>query len=118
MALSDDGSTLAVGAWNETSTSTGVGSTDDDSTLTRSGAVYAYTVKSDYWSQKAYIKAPTTDIDDYFGSVALNNDGSMLAVGAEQEDGNGTGVCVTGDEACALTQANDDLEDAGAVYLY
>jgi hypothetical protein len=54
-------------------------------------------------------------MDDQFGySVALNDNGSTLAVGAYQEDSSATGI--RGDQGGA--QANDSATFAGAVYLY
>lgn len=57
-----------------------------------------------------YLKAHVPGPDDRFGTaVALNGDGSVLAVGAPQEDGSGRGIDPAVDEAAM---------DAGAVYLY
>ncbi|MCB9612687.1 MAG: integrin [Sandaracinus sp.] len=57
-----------------------------------------------------YLKAHVPGPDDRFGTaVALNGDGTVLAVGAPQEDGSGRGIDPTVDEAAM---------DAGAVYLY
>jgi hypothetical protein len=58
-----------------------------------------------------YFKASNTDIGDRFGwSVALNGDGSTLAVGAYAEDSSVTGI--GGD------QADDSAFGAGAVYVF
>ena len=67
------------------------------------------------WSQEAYIKASNTGAFDFFGnSVSLSDDGNTLAVGANQEDSNSTGV--------NRAQGNDlslgDRFNAGAAYVF
>ncbi|MCP5012595.1 MAG: hypothetical protein GY942_21665 [Aestuariibacter sp.] len=60
--------------------------------------------------QQAYAKASNTGNEDFFGrSVALYGD--TLAVGASNEDSNGTGV-----NSDSLT--NNDANDSGAVYVF
>jgi hypothetical protein len=113
VALSGNGDALAVGAPREDS-STGFGSTPVDELAADAGAVYFYTRSVGTWSQPAYVKATNTPsnngADDRFGtSVALSGDGKTLAVGAQQEDGSSARVGGTQD---------DDLTNAGAVYLY
>ena len=110
VALSGDGSTLAVGAY-EGSSATGIGGNQADNSATDSGAVYVFERDGqNTWSQQAYVKASNSGGDDQFGSsVALSGDGSTLAVGALWEDGSATGI--GGNQA-------DDSNDAGAVYLY
>jgi len=67
------------------------------------------------WSQQAYIKASNTEARDFFGiSVALSSDDNILAVGAEGESDNATGITHGADH----TNANNRARDAGAVYLY
>lgn len=119
LALSDDGNTLAVGAYLEDSAATGIGGAPvDDCTTVKpiycaadSGAVYVYTRNNTAWSLQAYLKASNTEAGDWFGfAVALNGDGSALAVGAILEDGIATGI--DGD----ITN-NTEL-DSGAVYYF
>jgi hypothetical protein len=87
IALSADGSTLAVGAPSEASAATGVGGNQDDESAPNAGAVYVFTRRGKTWRQTAYVKASNADADDYFGhSVALSADGSILAVGAPWQD--------------------------------
>jgi hypothetical protein len=108
LALSGD--TLAVGAYFEDSSSTGIGGAEGNNVLTEnSGAVYVFTRDAATWSQQAYIKASNTGKDDHFGtSLALSGD--TLAVGAELEDSNASGI--GGD------QSNDNAPNSGAVYVY
>ena len=78
VALSDDGTTLAVGANLED----GDGSNQSNNSDSAAGAVYVFTSG---WQQQAYIKAQTPAADDGFGfSVALSLDGTTLAVGVPQ----------------------------------
>ena len=112
VALSDDGSTLAVGAYTEASAATGIGGNQADNSARGAGAVYVFTRDaSGAWSQQAYVKASNTDPADWFGySVALSGDGYTLAVGARQEGSAATGI--GGD------QADNSARGAGAVYVF
>ncbi|MDH3646493.1 MAG: cadherin-like beta sandwich domain-containing protein [Gammaproteobacteria bacterium] len=112
LALSGDGSTLAVGAQGEASNAIGVNGNEVDNTLEDAGATYVFTRDTGgVWTQQAYIKASNTDSGDSFGiPLALARDGSTLAVGAVSEDSAATGV--NGDEA------DNTLQNAGATYLF
>jgi trimeric autotransporter adhesin len=91
VALSADGSTLAVSADLESSAATGVDGNQADNSAESSGAVYVFTHSGTAWTQQAYIKASNTGANDHFGvSLALSADGSTLAVGAIGEDSAGT----------------------------
>jgi len=112
VALSADGTTLAVGAYSEDGSATGVNGSQDNDDAPNAGAVYVF-VRSGpgAWEQQAYVKSSNTGAGDWFGfSVALSADGSTLAVGAIGEASNATGV--GGD------QGNDDAPNAGAVYVF
>jgi cysteine-rich repeat protein len=111
LALSGDGNTLAVGAIAEGSSATGIDGNQADNSALQSGAVYVFVRNDGVWSQQAYVKASNTAAGDYFGmSVALSGDGNTLAVGAEAEDSNATGI--------DGNQADDSLFGAGAVYVF
>jgi cysteine-rich repeat protein len=111
IALSADGSTLAVGAWLEDSAATLVGGNQADNSVSSAGAVYLFTRSGLTWSQQAYIKASNTDNGDEFGwSVALSGDGSTLAAGAILEDSAATGI--------GGNQADNSAGAAGAVYVF
>ncbi len=111
ISLSGDGNTLAVGAWGEDGSSTGVNGVQDASTVVDSGAVYVFRRIGGAWFQQAYIKASNTGRDDYFGwRVSLNGDGNTLAVGAFGEDGSSTGVNGAQDASTVV--------DSGAVYVF
>ncbi len=111
VSLSSDGNILAVGTRFENSNATGIDGDQNNNSSGNSGAVYLFKHDGSTWFQQTYIKAPNTDVGDRFGSsVALSSDGNTLAVGAEWEDSNATGV--NGDE-------NNNLsENSGAVYVY
>ena len=113
VALSADGNTLVVGAYNEESAGTGInGSTQSDNSAGDAGAVYVFTRSGSTWTQQAYLKPFNTDVQDYFGvALALSADGNLLAVGASQEDGVGLGVN-------SGMQGDNTATQAGAVYLF
>ncbi|MFM9886684.1 MAG: FG-GAP repeat protein [Burkholderiales bacterium] len=109
LALSNDGNTLAVGAPNEDSSSTGIGSTPDER-APDAGAAYIFARSGGKWSQQAYVKASNTGAGDLFGSaVALSGDGTTLAVGAPNEDSSTTGVNAV---------PNELRSNAGAAYVF
>lgn len=113
LVLSDAGNLLVATSLDEDSMGTGVGSTptDDWESNTSTGAVYVFTLDEKTWSQQAYIKASNSGHEDSFGSrLALSGDGLTLAVGAQLEDSNSTGINGNAE--------NDDAQQAGAVYLF
>jgi trimeric autotransporter adhesin len=108
LALSADGSTLAVGATGESSSATGVNGNQANNDAPRAGAVYVYVRLGSVWSQEAYIKASNTDEEDNFGNaVSLSGNGFTLAVGAPRE-GSGSGH----------DPLDNSAPNAGAVYVY
>jgi hypothetical protein len=121
VSISENGNTLAVGAYKEDSAATGVnGSQTNDCANTtpincalESGAVYVYTRDgTGVWNNTpVYIKASNTDPVDRFGkSVSLSGDGNTLVVGAMHEASNATGI--NGD------QTNNLSGLSGAVYIF
>jgi hypothetical protein len=111
VALSADGSTLAVGADGEESNATGIDGDPTNNSAQDSGAVYVFTRSGSTWSQQAYVKASNTGALDHFGvSVALSADGSTLAVGAYGEDSSAIGTDGNG--------ADNSAADSGAVYVF
>ncbi len=111
LALSADGSTLAVGAPGESSSATGIDGIQSDNSMSMAGAVYVFRQTASGWMQEAYLKASNTDSGDWFGSsLALSADGSTLAVGAPHEASGASGV--DGD------QGDNGAPEAGAVYVF
>jgi FG-GAP repeat len=111
VALSADGSTLAVGAPGENSVATGIDGNQTDNSAESAGAVYLFTRSGTGWLQQAYVKPSNTESHDFFGrSVALSADGATLVVGAPGESSSSTGI--GGD------QTNNLAPGAGAIYLF
>jgi hypothetical protein len=107
LALSSNGSILAVGAIGEDSDGTGAG----NNSAADAGAAYVFTRSGATWTQQAYIKPSNTQEDDLFGgALALNAAGNMLAVGAIGEASAST--TINGDAA------NNGAPGAGAVYVF
>jgi len=116
LVLSDDGRTLAVVASSESSNATGVNGNQASNSSPGSGAVYVFHRTSSGWRQEAYLKAgvnqpgqalgasfvktPPVEFEKISGkAIAINANGSLLAVGAYRQD-------VAG------------LREAGVVYIY
>ena len=106
--LSDDGRTLAVVASSEDSNASGVNGNQADNSSSLSGAVYVFHRTSSGWRQEAYLKAGTNQPEQALGAalhlipskaLAINANGSLLAVGAPWQD----------------LQGNRDV---GVVYIY
>ncbi len=77
IALTGDGSTIAIGA------------TDNDDNGTDSGHVRLYRWNGSSWQQLGADVEGEAEGDESGGSVALSSDGGTLAIGARANDGNG-----------------------------
>jgi len=111
VALSKDGSTLAVGAPFESSGASGIDGDQSDESVYGAGAVYVYTRDGEDWAQQAYVKASNPGLTDNFGYMTvLSADGNTLAVSAHFESGSDTGV--------DADQEDDSIPQAGAVYVF
>ena len=111
VAISGDGNTIAIGAPHEASSATGVNGNQNDNGAYNGGAVYVYTRNGGTWQHQAYVKASNAGSGDYFGSsVALSADGNTMAVAANWEASNATGV--------DGNQADNSIPQAGAVYIF
>ena len=60
VAISADGTTLAVGAIGENSNATGIDGNQLNMSASGAGAVYVFTRSGNAWSQQAYVKASNT----------------------------------------------------------
>jgi hypothetical protein len=86
VALSADGSTLAVGAWAEDGNGTDTSGDPNDNSAYDSGAVYVFTSTTG-WSQVAYLKPHVMTPPPGFGTaLSLSADGSLLAAGSPALD--------------------------------
>ena len=112
VALSADGNTLVVGAYQEDSPAVGINGAQGDTMLSGdSGAVYVFTRTGTMWSQQAYIKASNTDGGDQFSrALALSADGNTLAVGAYLESSSAAGI--------GGNQLDNSASKSGAVYIF
>ncbi len=83
VAMSADGSTLAVAAMAEASESTGIDGDQGNSTSAPGfGAVYVFAKTGGVWAQQAYVKASIVTQGSFGSGLALSADGDTLAVGA------------------------------------
>ena len=120
VALSADGNTMAVSAYFEASATKGINGNQNDDSIPQAGAVYVFTRRGSMWSQQAYIKASNTgeagtdgnfgDGDQFGFSASLSDDGNTLAVGANAEDSNATGI--------NGNQNDNSMQSAGAAYIF
>jgi hypothetical protein len=99
VVLAPDGNTLVVGATEETAPQP------------RHGHAYVFTRANSTWSEQAVLSSPSPDVEDHFGwGLALDGDASTLVVTATYEDG--------GDNGVGGNPANNDVRDAGALYVF
>ena len=121
VALSRDGTTLAIAAHWEASAATGINGNQSDNSIPQAGAAYVFTRTGTTWTQQAYIKASNTgrigkggddigDGDQFGYAIALSGDGGTLAVGAITEDSAAQGT--------NSNQNSDAATSAGAVYVF
>jgi hypothetical protein len=111
LSLSGDANTLAISAVKERSNSTTINGNESDNSSFDTGAVYVFTQNTGNWTQQAYVKASNAEANDRFGlSLALSDNGDTLAVGAEFENSNATGV--------NGAENNNDASYSGAVYVF
>ena len=110
-AISQDGTTIALGAPHENSGAKGINGNQNDHSAYSSGAVYVFTRRGNAVSQQAYVKASTPGDGANFGSsVALSRDGNTMAVAAYYESSAATGI--------NGNQSDRSIPEAGAVYVF
>lgn len=88
IAMSADGTTLAVAAWGEDSAAIEIDGDQSDNSGDNDGAIYIYGFDGSGWTQRAYLKSPNPDPAEQFGrpeaqnlrSIAMSSDGRRLAV--------------------------------------
>ncbi|WP_062066364.1 FG-GAP repeat protein [Cellvibrio sp. OA-2007] len=125
VSLSQDGKTLAVGSFRESSNAKGINGDQGDTSAARSGAVFVFKRNNTVWTQQSYVKASNTDSDDRFGvNVDLSADGKTMAVSAHREAGRGYAAASSGASTSSATSSNsldqsdNSADAAGAVYVY
>ncbi|WP_062707638.1 FG-GAP repeat protein [Grimontia marina] len=111
LSMSSDGNTVAVGAYQEDSSSREINSGESNNSASSAGAVYVYRFANGSWTQQAYIKALNADAGDRFGhSVSVSGDGNTLVVGAYGESSKATTINGDGN--------NNEAGYSGAAYVY
>ena len=112
LAVSDDGSTIAVGDAMDNGYGTGPRAAPLNPATDRSGAVYVYRLRNT-WRLANMVK-PNYNVSGRVGlfglEVTLNGNGHTLLVGHESEDSDAQGI--DGD------WANDGSFESGAVWMY
>ncbi len=88
LALTYDGSLLAVGARWELSLAIGLNGDQFDDGGDTAGAVYLFKLKQTGWEQFAYVKAPIQHAPEFGSCLGLTADGGVLAVAADIPDNN------------------------------
>ena len=81
--MSVSGDTVVVGAYGESSSTTGVNSTPNEN-ASYSGAAYVFVRNGTAWSQQAYLKAHQVTAGDYFGT-SVSVSGETVVAGAPGE---------------------------------
>lgn len=114
-----DGDTIVAGACYEDSSQTTVtnsdGSASTNNDVSSSGAAYVFkrNTTTGNWSQDAYLKSPSPDINDYFGySVGVS--GTFIVVSATGEDSDQT--TITNMDGSA--SGDNDASASGAAYVF
>lgn len=110
VALSADGSTLAIGARGDSSAAHGInGDPAQSLEAVASGAVYVYARVDGRWVQQAYVKA-SNHSGTFGAAVALSADGNTLVAGAPSESSNASGL--------SGNQAATSMFGTGAAYVF
>ncbi|MEO8062442.1 MAG: integrin [Pseudomonadota bacterium] len=111
LALSRDGHSLAVTAPGESSGATGVDGAQTNNNRPQSGAAYIFAEEKGVWAQSAFLKASQAIANLRIGNaVAINADGTTVAIGAPLEGSAATGI--DGDDA------DTNAATAGAVFVF
>ncbi|MDM0088974.1 MULTISPECIES: hypothetical protein [unclassified Variovorax] len=111
LALTRDGTVLAISARGDSSSGTGVDGDATQGAATTAGAVYLYRLAGAQFARTRYLKAPNTGSGDLFGdAIDISADSQTIAVGATGEASAASGI--GGD------QADNSAVNRGAVYLY
>jgi len=111
VAISADGTTMAVGAPHEAGGSAGINGNQRDNSMFDAGAAYVFLRNGDHWTQQAYVKASNPRASAEFGhAVALSADGNTMVVSAFWESSNAKGI--------NGNQKDESIPQAGAVYVF
>lgn len=103
------GDTFVAGTYRESSDATGINGNQANDNAHWAGAAYVFVRNGTSWSQQAYLKASNAEANDNFG-VSVDIFGDTIAVGANGERSNATGV--------NGNQADNSISSAGAAYIF
>jgi hypothetical protein len=128
VALSANGNTLAVGAYDESGGSNRINGPENslgdpanlrsDLAQPGTGAVFVFTRTGTTWSREAYLKASTQDPGDSLGAwVAISDDGNTIAASAPDEDSLTTGINAVETGHSGRIGTLDDVS-SGAIYVF
>jgi hypothetical protein len=118
MAMSGDGNTLAVSAYDEDGSGRGVNNIPDGR-RNGSGALYIFDRIDDAWRQTAYLKGSRSQGNDSMGlSVVLSDDGNTVAAGTTEENCLNPGVNPAGCDTDVPPQDFGLSFNIGAVYVW
>lgn len=98
IALSADGSTLAVSTPDEDSASTQINGDQGDNSEPSTGAAYVFRRTNKIWTQQAYLKSsqipPDGHVLEFGQAIAMNSAGDHIAVGSRwgRKDGKAVGL--------------------------
>jgi len=114
-SVSISGDTIVVGASKEDSSETTIvnGTTASaDNSEGDSGAAYVFRRTGNTWINEAYLKGPSTDVNDGFGgSVSISGD--TIVISAPGDDNSPSGV-VNG----TYTSNSGGVQDSGGAYVF
>src|SRR5688572_32059173 len=117
VALSDNGSALAVAGYDEDGSGKGVNTADDNGN-NGTGAIYAFDRRGGTWRQTGYFKGSRSQRNDALGyTVAISGDGNTIAAGTAEESCLNGGINPPG---CDIDTFPPDLAagSVGAVYIW
>lgn len=111
VAISSDGSKIAISSIFESSSGSGV-IDETNASSPSTGSVVLFENNGSGWNQEQTLKSSNPFRDNQFGiSIDLNSSGDTLVVGSSHEDGSATGVSTGVADDNATT-------NSGAVYYY
>src|SRR6185436_1978734 len=88
VALSTDGSTLAVAAVQDRSLAKGVGGDESDASGEQVGAVHMFSASNGGWSRQAYVKAPDAHSRDIVGvAITISTNNNTLTISTRAING-------------------------------
>src|SRR5688572_4191055 len=117
VALSDNGSALAVAGYDEDGSGKGVNPADDNGN-NGTGAIYAFDRRGGTWRQTGYFKGSRSQRNDALGyAVAISGDGNTIAGGTGEESCLNGGINPAG---CDIDTFPSNLAagSVGAVYVW